>query len=66
MIKDKRLRIKDKRLITFDYEMQKVVLCHSPASLVEGGGGKGAGWYTRHQAAKGIKEKGKNKVQRNT
>ena len=53
MIKDKRLRIKDKRLITFDYEMQKVVLCHSPASLVEGGGGKGAG------GGLGIKPQGK-------
>ena len=29
---------------------------NSPASLAEGGGGTGAGWYTRLQAAEGIKE----------
>ena len=29
---------------------------NSPASLAEGGGGKGAGWYARLQAAEGIKE----------
>ena len=29
---------------------------NSPASLAEGGGGKGAGWYTRLQAAEVIKE----------
>ena len=28
------------------------MLCHSPASPERRGGGKGAGWYTRHPAAR--------------